>query len=77
MRYRRGETPRTYYRADDRCFTSDDKWYFATREGVDVGPYATREAAKAGIGRLIMLLEDAKGDPDAAMKIIQDFVFML
>jgi len=66
MRYRRGETPRTYYRADDRCFTSDDKWY-----------YATREAAKAGIGRLIMLLEDAKGDPDAAMKIIQDFVFML
>jgi hypothetical protein len=49
---RNGETPLRRFRAPDRCFQSNGQWYFATREGIDVGPFRTRAAAEAAVARL-------------------------
>ena len=35
---------RSYFRASERVFTLNGKWFFATREG-ECGPFATREQA--------------------------------
>ncbi len=52
---RAGEKPRLRFRTN-RLFAVGDAWYFATREGVDVGPYRSREDAAAGAERLLALL---------------------
>lgn len=52
---RAGEKPRLRFRTN-RLFAVADTWYFATREGVDVGPYRSREDAAAGAERLLALL---------------------
>jgi hypothetical protein len=52
---RAGEKPRLHFRTN-RLFAVGDVWYFATREGVDVGPYRSREDAAAGAERLLTLL---------------------
>ncbi len=31
---------------NDRVFHNKNGWYFATREGLDLGPYPTRESAE-------------------------------
>ena len=55
---------------------ADGRWYFATREGIDVGPYPSRQAAEAGAARLAKALKSAK-DPVAARKIIGEFMFLM
>ena len=55
---------------------SEGKWYFATREGIDVGPYPTQAAAEAGGVRLAKMLHGVN-DPIAACKIIREFMFLM
>jgi len=55
---------------------ADGHWYFATREGVDVGPYPTRDAAEAGSKRLAKMLRGIN-DSVAAQKIIREFMFLM
>lgn len=55
---------------------ADGKWYFATREGIDVGPYATRKAAEEGSARLARMLRGVD-EPVAVRKIIGEFMFLM
>ena len=69
--YRRDEQPGRYLRSD-RCLLRRGRWYIATREGIDVGPYESREAAERDIRLLVMML-DAVDDPAAARAFISEF----
>ncbi|MGQ9424967.1 DUF6316 family protein [Gilvimarinus sp. F26214L] len=37
----------------DRFFTSNDYWYYTTREGVDIGPFDSFEDAANGANEFI------------------------
>ena len=76
MGNRHGESGKTYFRAGGRSVVSDGSWYFATREGIDVGPYPSRQAAEAGSVRLTKLLRGNR-DPVAVQKIIREFMFLM
>ena len=49
---RRSEQPRRYFRCG-RFFTVGHQWYFATREGLDIGPYATRPQAEIALAKYV------------------------
>ena len=49
---RRGEKRQLRFRSD-RMFVADNQWYFSTREGDEMGPYATREEAEAELVRYL------------------------
>ena len=52
MKVRKKEKDRVWFRTD-RCFNVENKWYFSTREGQDVGPFGSREKALRGVQRYI------------------------
>ncbi len=45
-------------------------WYYQTREGVDIGPFDTRQAAEVGVGEFIDFI--CASAPEAA-KIIERY----
>ncbi len=49
---RRGEKRQLRFRSD-RMFVADNQWYFSTREGDEMGPYATKEEAEAELVRYL------------------------
>jgi len=49
---RRSDLVETTHFRSDRVFCAGSTWFFQTREGIDVGPYATRETADAESKRL-------------------------
>ncbi|MDJ0891005.1 MAG: DUF6316 family protein [Gammaproteobacteria bacterium] len=49
---RRGEKRQVRFRSD-RMFVVNNRWYFSTREGEEMGPYATREKAEAELVRYL------------------------
>lgn len=48
LRHRKGETGEIPYRSG-RFFSADGSWFFATREGENVGPFDTLQLARAGL----------------------------
>jgi len=52
MLYRKGEKEKTWYRME-RIYMSDSQWFFSTREGEEVGPFASRGSAQNGVGAFI------------------------
>lgn len=58
---RAGELPRLGYRTP-RLFAVYGKWYFTTREGVDVGPYGSRASAERGQRELVVQLQGCDTD---------------
>ncbi len=69
---RAGEPEKKWFRSD-RCFTLDSKWFFSTREGIDVGPYKTRLEAQAEGRRLTRILGKLSA-PEEQRQAIYDFV---
>ncbi|MEQ8859527.1 MAG: DUF6316 family protein [Pseudomonadales bacterium] len=69
---RTNEHPRTWFRSE-RVFLSNGKWYFHTRECVDVGPYDSQFEAEIEAGMLKELLRE-RADGDGAMSVIREFV---
>ena len=69
---RSNETARTWFRSE-RVFLSDGKWFFHTREGVDVGPYESQFEAEIEAGMLKELLRE-RADGDGALDVIREFV---
>lgn len=60
---RQGESGRPPARAE-RFFEKDQYWYYATREGVDIGPFDTFSDAVAGCAAFIEFIsEDNPGFP--------------
>jgi hypothetical protein len=73
-RARAGEDDQLWFRTD-RIFRSDGAWYFATREGIDVGPYEHRDDARRDAKSLIRLLaQNPPHDVQAATLTIQQFM---
>lgn len=65
---RSGEKPRVRFRTN-RFFSAGGQWYFATRETVDVGPYATRADAELDAGRLLEILRVTRSLPERRLVI--------
>lgn len=70
---RTNERPRTWFRSE-RVFLSDGKWYFHTREGVDVGPYESQFEAEIEAGMLKELLRERGVAGEGALSVIREFV---
>lgn len=68
--HRVGEAPRRRFRSPDRCFQMNGSWYFATREGLNVGPYSTKEIADAAATRLTAVLSGVR-DGNLARRLIE------
>jgi len=65
---RSGETPRVWFRTN-RFFSVGGQWYFATRETLDVGPYATRAGAERDALRLLDILRVTRTLPERRLVI--------
>lgn len=61
---RQGEQGSLPFRTE-RFFAVGNRWYFATREGVDSGPYASRDRAEEGLRRFLKVAQliPAKDEP--------------
>lgn len=46
----------------DRFFSGNGRWYFATRERIDVGPFARREQAEAALERFLAAAQLSRRD---------------
>jgi hypothetical protein len=68
---RRDEGDGHHFRSD-RCVLVNGDWFVATREGIDVGPYGTREAAEAASRRIAEMLAGVS-DPAVARQFIREF----
>ena len=53
---RTGETPAIRFRTD-RFYRINSNWYFSTREGIEMGPYADRFEAEEALSELFSLNE--------------------
>ena len=66
------EDPRTWFRSE-RVFLVDGRWFFHTREGVDVGPYESQFEAEIEAGMLKELMRE-RGSSNDALDVIREFV---
>lgn len=72
---RANEDARVWFRSERVFLSSDNDWWFQTREGVDVGPYETQYEAEIEAGLLKELLrveEDAAGVESAIRQFVLD-----
>ncbi len=69
---RSNEEPRTWFRSE-RVFLVDGRWFFHTREGVDVGPYESQFEAEIEAGMLKELMRE-KVSGDNSLAVIREFV---
>ena len=65
---RKGEESAKPFRSD-RFFQVDGAWFFSTREGIDIGPYSTKEDAEREERNLVKLLENAQNATEAILLI--------
>ena len=70
---RRTETPRGWFRSQRVFEYAPYKWYFHTREGVQLGPYDSEAEAEVDATLLKELLKNHQGN-SIAMSIIREFV---
>ena len=67
--YRKDDTEeKTRFRMD-RYYMSNGNWYFSTREGEEVGPFATRGSAVNGVAAFIRHTKTAKTTGRYAAKV--------
>ena len=70
--YRQDEPPERHFRSD-RVVMARGRWFVVTRERIDLGPYATKEAAEKAADQLAQAL-DGIDDPAIALALISEFV---
>jgi hypothetical protein len=51
--HNRGSEPSRRYFRCERFFTVGHEWYFTTREGLDIGPYASRPQAEIALAKYV------------------------
>ena len=69
---RRDERSKTWFRAD-RVFHTNGKWYFHTREGIDVGPYESQLEAEIEAGMLKELIKNTQVRGES-LSVLRDFI---
>jgi hypothetical protein len=65
---RDGEDDKFWFRCD-RFFSTENQWYFTTREQLDAGPFVTREAAEHGLELFIDSISNQHAEIDYAISI--------
>ncbi|MEQ8857486.1 MAG: DUF6316 family protein [Pseudomonadales bacterium] len=68
---RAGEAPKIWFRTN-RVYAVGDVWFFSTREGIDIGPYASRDQAERDLECLIDILRRSR-NPDRNLAAIRRF----
>lgn len=71
MYSRKNESPKPWFRSE-RVFRSSGRWFFHTREGIEVGPYSGRFEAEVDVGILRSML--AIEPPNRARAAIRRFM---
>ena len=59
-----------------RAISVDGEWFFSTREGIELGPYATRDDAASAATDLAAMLEDITDPESARQFIIREFILL-
>jgi len=73
MHVREGESQAKVWYRSERFFCVDGKWFFSTREGVDVGPYSSRYSANNGLSLYVHFMQtDPHKGKDYASRIARD-----
>ncbi len=71
--HRKNERPRAWFRSD-RVFSSEGRWYFSTREGIELGPWNSHAEADCQVRELRRRLEPmCPGKQSRA--VICEFIF--
>jgi hypothetical protein len=71
MKSRQNEPPKLWFRSQ-RCYRTNGQWYFHTREGLSVGPYATLQDAEADA---TLLISQLRGTPIArTVAVVREFI---
>jgi hypothetical protein len=71
--HRQGESPQHHARSE-RAVQVDDEWFISTREGVNIGPYATREDAEAAAAELTTMLGQVSDPETSRQFVIREFM---
>lgn len=71
MTQRKNEPERVWFRGE-RCFNADGKWYLATREGVNIGPFIDRRSAERALVPYLTSLRARKDARVAATGVARD-----
>jgi hypothetical protein len=58
----------------DRVYKSNNHWFVATREGLEVGPYRDKETAAKYCAQLITTLSEID-NPEEVLIAIRNFIF--
>ncbi|MDA1074490.1 MAG: DUF6316 family protein [Proteobacteria bacterium] len=74
MAKRKSDTDELLRFQTDRVYKSNNSYFVATREGVEVGPYKDRETAGRYGQQLIEILSKIS-DPEATLTAIRNFIF--
>jgi Domain of unknown function (DUF6316) len=69
---RRDERSKTWFRSD-RVFHTNGRWYFHTREGIDIGPYESQLEAEIEAGMLKELIKNS-GVNGESLAVLRDFI---
>jgi uncharacterized protein DUF6316 len=65
-----GEAP------SERAIYVDGEWFFSTREGIELGPYATRDDAASAATDLATMLKDITDPESARQFVIREFMLL-
>ncbi len=65
---RKSEENKAWFRVS-RFYCLDNAWFFSTREGIDLGPYVTKQDAERELNLLVKMLAKTSGTAEAVFLI--------
>ena len=69
----KNDGPADHHFRSDRCIAINGRWYVATGEGINVGPFATKANAESAAQKIGQLLLDVD-DPEVALTFVREFL---
>jgi hypothetical protein len=73
--HRNGEAPAAHFRSG-RAIYVNGQWFISTREGIEVGPYPTRDDADSAAADLATLRKDIT-DPEITRQfVVREFMLV-
>lgn len=70
QKHLKGEAP------SERAISVDGEWFFSTRVGIELGPYATRDDAASAATDLATMLKDITDPESARQFVIREFILL-
>jgi hypothetical protein len=75
MQNRKNEQGKKTFFRGSRCFSADGRWYIATREGANIGPFDSRKLALSAIPIYMRSMTDRKSADTFTRKIAKEGVW--